>query len=323
MQPIKYAHIIQWAIETPWAILPSKLLAIQEALAFIAAGGEYSPAEIQAIVGSRTKVVEKPQPSGIAVLPLRGVIAHRADMLKESSGGISVESFTAQLRELIADPKIGSIVLDVDSPGGVVTGVEELAAEMYEARKIKPIVASVNAMAASAAYWIASAASEISVTPSGLVGSIGVFAAHEDRSALMEKLGVKTSLISAGKYKVENNPFGPLSDEARAYMQQQVNEYYGMFTRAVARGRGVKVADVREGFGEGRMVLAKDALAQGMIDKIETTDETIARLSASREGTVANPSANSEEPEIQAKEEEPKGRSTELERLRLEVLKAR
>ncbi len=320
---MRYAHIISYVLTTIWAIWPAKLQAMMDALSFLAAGGEYSAAEIEAIVGSRAKQAEKPKASGIAVLPLRGVISHRANMLGMSSGGTSTETFTAQFREFMADPEVGSILLDVDSPGGAVPGVDELAGEIYEARKVKPVVASINAMAASAAYWIASAASEVTITPSGEVGSIGVIAAHEDRSALLEKLGVRPTLITAGKYKGEANPYQPLTEEAREYIQSQVDDYYGMFTRAVARGRGVKVAEVREGYGEGRMVLAADALKLGMVDRIETMDETIARLRASGDGAVANPKANREELRIEANLEEPKGRSTELERARLELLRLR
>jgi signal peptide peptidase SppA len=322
MEPTKYVHIARWMAETIWAILPGKFLAMQEALAFLAAGGEFSAEEIKAIVGAAPRSTVGQGQKGVAVLPLTGVISHRAGMLSEASGGTSTERFAATFRGLMADSGISAIVLDVNSPGGSVAGVEELANEIYAARKTKPIVAHVNAQAASAAYWIASSASEISVTPSGEVGSIGVFAAHQDRSGMYEQAGVKTTLISAGRYKTEGNPYEPLSEEARAAAQKQVNAYYGMFTRAVARGRGVPVATVREGFGEGRMVLARDALGMGMVDHIETIDETLRRLQDSGSGKVANVAANTEEP-IRANMEEPARRITELDRLRLEMARLR
>jgi signal peptide peptidase SppA len=320
---MKYAHVIQWAQATPWAILPAKLTAILDALAFLAAGGEYSPAEIEAIVGTRPKQPERPTKGGIAVLPLRGTIAHRAGMMTEASGGTSTEAFSAQFREFLSDSEIGAIVLDVDSPGGTVTGVEELAAEIQQARGVKPIVAHVNAMAASAAYWIASAAEEISVTPTGAVGSIGVFTSHQDRSGMYEQMGVKNRLISAGKYKVEANPFGPLDPEAEANLQSEVDHYYGMFTKAVARGRGVPVATVREGYGQGRMVLAQEALAAGMVDYVETMDEMMRRLrKRMTSGSVASVAAKIEEPE-RAKVEEPRRGAIEIERMRLELARLR
>jgi signal peptide peptidase SppA len=178
----------------------------------------------------------------------------------------------------VNDARIGAIVFDVNSPGGSVTGVDELSKMIYDARGSKPIVAVANHLMASAAYWIGTAADELVVTPSGEVGSIGVFAAHQDVSAAMEKEGVKTTLISAGKYKTEGNPFEPLTDEAHASIQARVDDYYSMFTKAVARNRGVNVADVRGGFGEGRVVGAQQAVSLGMADRVATLDDVISGL---------------------------------------------
>jgi signal peptide peptidase SppA len=164
------------------------------------------------------------------------------------------------------------------SPGGVVTGTDELSSQIFAARGTKPIIAHVNGYAASAAYWIASAADEIVVTSSGQVGSIGVIGVHDDVSAALEKMGVKKTIISSGKYKAEGSPFGPLSDEARTHRQQEADAYYDDFVRAVARNRNVSLSAVRDGFGQGRMVRAEAAIAEGMADRIATLDETIARF---------------------------------------------
>jgi signal peptide peptidase SppA len=273
---MKYAHVARWFYTEPWAILPAKLAAMSDALTFLASGGEYTAEEIAQIVGATRPATRTS--NAIAVLPMHGVISHRAGMLSESSGGTSTERFALQFRQFLNDPNVGSILLDVDSPGGSVSGVDELSAEIYQARGRKPIVAHVNAMAASAAYWIATAADEVVVTPSGEVGSIGVFAAHQDLSAAYEREGVKTTLISAGKYKVEGNPYEPLTDEARAAIQERVSDYYSMFVAAVARNRGVSASEVRGGFGEGRMVGAKQAKALNMADRVDTYEATLERL---------------------------------------------
>jgi signal peptide peptidase SppA len=274
---MKYEHIISWAMNTPWAITPDKLATIMDLLRFRALGGRLSAEEIEQRIGA----AQAPQMrtiNRVMVMPLYGVIAQRADMMTESSGGTSIDRFTARFREAVADPGVGAIVLDVDSPGGAVSGVDELSSEIYRARGSKPIVAVANSLAASAAYWIASAADELAVTPSGEVGSIGVFAAHEDWSRAYDTAGVTPTLISAGKYKTEANPYQPLSDEARAAIQARVDDYYGMFTKAVARNRKRPLSDVRGGFGEGRVVGAREALAQGMVDSVETLDEVLARV---------------------------------------------
>jgi ClpP class serine protease len=127
------------------------------------------------------------------------------------------------------------------------------------------------------------------VTPGGMAGSIGVWTAHEDWSTYLEKKGIKVSLVSAGKFKVEGNPYGPLDDTAREAMQDVVNKYYGAFTSAVARNRGAENAKaVRDGYGEGRVLLAKDAVKEKIADRIGTFDQVIAdvrtRLEKSRTG---------------------------------------
>ncbi len=180
--------------------------------------------------------------------------------------------------EWMADPAVSAVVLNFDSPGGSVSGVPELAGDILKSRGQKPVVAIANHLCASAAYWIATAADEMVCTPSSECGSVGVLSAHQDLSGALEQAGIKTTLISAGKYKTEGAPFGPLGEEALAAIQARVDDYYGMFTAAVAKGRGVPVAQVRSGFGEGRVVGAKEAVAQGMADRIDILEGVVAEL---------------------------------------------
>lgn len=282
---MKYSHVVTEVFRKPWAILPEKFSVISEMVMLRASGGRLTEEDI------RERLLAADMHAGprnsqqtfgtAAVIPVYGVIGRRANLMSSFSGGTSVENLTKKFRAAVADPSVKAIVLDVDSPGGTVDGVDELAAEIYDSRKKKKTVAVANGMAASAAYWIASACDELVVTPSGSVGSIGVFAAHEDLSKLYETMGVKVSLVSAGKYKTEGNEYEPLSDDARAEMQSKVDAFYGMFVKAVARGRGASQADVREGFGQGRMVLASNGVKARMVDRVATLDQTLERLGAS------------------------------------------
>jgi signal peptide peptidase SppA len=214
----------------------------------------------------------------VAILPLMGSISQRSSWMSAMFGGTSTEGFTGAFRQAVGDSTVKAIVINVDSPGGTISGVDELASEIYKARGEKRIVAIANSLSASAAYWIGSAAEEFNVTPTGAVGSIGVFAAHMDASKALDSMGLKTTLISAGKYKTEGNPYEPLSDEARASMQAMVDDYYGMFVDAVARNRGVTAGRVKTGYGQGRVMGAQDALKAGMVDRVATLDQTLARL---------------------------------------------
>ena len=270
-------RVWQYVATTPWAMTAEKLAEVVAVLSFRASGGLLSPEDIAAIAGDRT---ESRSRGAVAVIPLRGMIAHRMGSLDESSGGMSVERFDRMITAAMGDASISEVLIDVDSPGGAVTGVHEMHARLMQlkGRGAKRIVAIANGMMASAAYWIASAADEIVAIPSATVGSIGVFSVHEDLSERAKQLGIKVSLISAGRHKTEGNPFEPLTDEGRAQMQHRVDEAYASFVSDVARGRRVAVKDVTSGYGEGRALGARDALAAGLIDRIATPDETIARL---------------------------------------------
>lgn len=253
----------------PWAILPQYYQALLRAVVSWSVPAE--PAAARPAQASR-------QSGAVAVLQLAGPIFPRGSALDDLFGPVaSAERFALTMRQAAADPAVGAIVLDIHSPGGSVAGIPEAVAAVRDANAQKPVVAAANHLAASAAYWIASAAREIIVTPAGEVGSIGVFAAHQDISQALDKAGVKVSLISAGKHKTEGNPYEPLTDEARESIQARVNEFYGMFVADVARGRKTSADTVRETFGEGRMVGAKQAVSLGMADGVGDLGDAIRR----------------------------------------------
>ena len=276
---MKYANIIHAFHSTPLAILPAKAEAIARFLRTKAAGADVDAEEIRAIVAAK-RGASVQMAGRVAILPVFGLLSQRVGMMEQASGGISTEEIGYALDGLVADRQVRCIVMAFDSPGGSVFGVQELGDKIRGYRDQKKIVGIADPMAASAAYWLLAQTSEITVTPSGTVGSIGVFGMHEDASAFYEQLGVKTTLVSAGKYKVEGNEFGPLDEEARAAMQERINAYYGQFVAAVAKGRGVTENKVRNGFGQGRMVLAQDTVGEGMADKVGTMEQLLKRLGA-------------------------------------------
>lgn len=284
---MKRELLIAEFLSTPWALAPERLTAFAMVLANWQFGFQADDdtmasvrADAQAATARRDAAVQ-PRGDSIAVLPLYGVVAQRANVGNISGpGATSTQRVGQALRAAVDDPSVRGIVLDIDSPGGSVFGVTELGDQIYQARAQKPVYAIANSVAASAAYWLGSQASQLFVTPSGEVGSIGVFAAHEDYSKALEAKGVKRTLISAGPYKTEGNSGEPLSDDARAFIQSRIDDYYGQFVRAVARGRGTNVAAVREGYGGGRTLGAKDAASAGMVDGVATFDDVVRKLIA-------------------------------------------
>jgi signal peptide peptidase SppA len=281
-------------LTTPWALMPERLQAMAGVLTRWSAGEpptDEAMFQIQServLRDTRKQMAAANAGSGIAVLPLYGVVTQRGNMVNDISGpgSTSTQQFTSALRQVLADDTVGQILIDIDSPGGSVYGVAELASEIVKARAQKPVVAVANSLAASAAYWIGCSASEFYVTPGGEVGSIGVWQAHFDYSKALEEEGVKTTLISAGKFKVEGNPYVPLDPEAQAFMQSRVDDYYNAFIQAVAVGRGVTVDVVRNGMGEGRVLGADAALTQRMVDGIASFDDVLARMQAKVTGNA-------------------------------------
>jgi signal peptide peptidase SppA len=281
-------------LTTPWALMPERLQAMAGVLTRWSAGEpptDEAMFQIQServLRDTRKQMAAANAGSGIAVLPLYGVVTQRGNMVDDISGpgSTSTQQFTSALRQVLTDDTVGQILIDIDSPGGSVYGVAELASEIVKARAQKPVVAVANSLAASAAYWIGCSASEFYVTPGGEVGSIGVWQAHFDYSKALEEEGVKPTLISAGKFKVEGNPYVPLDPQAQAFMQSRVDDYYNAFIQAVAVGRGVSVDDVRNGMGEGRVLGADAALAQRMVDGIASFDDVLARMQAKVTGNA-------------------------------------
>ncbi len=192
-----------------------------------------------------------------------GVLGQGGDWFVDSD----YSDIRASVRRALADASVRTIDLIIDSPGGSVLGLPETADAIHAANKIKPVRAFVTGIAASAAYWLASQASTITLTPSGEVGSVGVLDLHTDISKALENAGVKLTAVTAGEHKVERAPFAPLSDDAKAHMQAGVNDWYADFLRAIRRGRGQRVS-ANGNYGGGRMLGSRAALAEGMVDFI-------------------------------------------------------
>ncbi|MBN8987432.1 MAG: S49 family peptidase [Rhizobiales bacterium] len=217
------------------------------------------------------------QPSKIALIGVYGGLTPRGSWYGSSLSGIA-----ASVSRAAADADVAGIILDVDSPGGTVSGTAEAAAAVAEAAGKKPVIACVNTLAASAAYWIASQASELVISPSGDVGSIGAMVMHQDVSGWLEQIGLKMTLIRSEQSPMKNeaHPFAPLSDEARAFLQGRANVAGADFIKSVASGRRVTQAKVKDEFGQGRVFGAREAMARGMADRVATLDQVIGGLVA-------------------------------------------
>lgn len=274
-----YVNLIARFAAEIWAIEPAKLEEICQFLAFKADGGMLSTQEVEArVLSARREREMMESPGKVAILPVHGLIMPKASHMRMSESGTPLDAMMAEFRRLLANDDVKAIIMEHDSPGGRSDGLDEAAAEIHESRGIKPILAHVNTLSASASYYLASQADELIVSPSGRAGSIGVYTVHEDLSRMMEMRGIKREIIRSGPNKAAVNPFGPLSEASREKLQGMVMHANGQFVSAVARGRKVSKADVNEKFGGGDMFDPPELLKRGMVDRIASMKDTLARF---------------------------------------------
>lgn len=203
---------------------------------------------------------------GVAIIRIYGPLFDD-DLILPSWGMSGYGGLAVQLEAALADPAVKAVMFDIDSPGGVAApGLEDLAGDVFAGRAVKPIVANVRHMAASAAYWLASAATAVVLPDLGEAGSIGVWTLHVDYSAALEQMGVKPTLIFAGRHKVDGNPFEPLPDSVRADIQAEVDEIRARFAGAVARHRGMSASAVLD--TEARLYRGGAAVDAGLADEV-------------------------------------------------------
>lgn len=220
----------------------------------------------------------------VAVLPIRGVITPEPSIESFLFGGTALSNATAALDMALEDPEVSSIVLDIDSPGGHVTGVSEFAQKIAAADK--PVLAYVRGTAASAAYWIASAADKVFMSETAEVGSIGVIVSFLDTSKLLEAMGVEEVEIVSSQSPLKR--IDPTTDDGRAAIQARVDKFADIFISTVAKNRGVAVDTVLSDFGQGDILLAADAVKARMADEVTTFDNLIQTLHNSVEVSNSN-----------------------------------
>lgn len=231
-----------------------------------------------------------PAQGGVAIITIAGSLVNRGAFIGTNSGLVSYEGISAQLRDVRDDPEVKAVILDLDSPGGEATGMFAVAQLVKEVAAIKPVIAVVNDMAASAAYGIASAATEIVVSPTSMVGSIGVVLTHVDRSGEMANKGIKTTFIYAGAHKVDGHPFGPLSEAVKADLQAEVAKFYDTFVGLVADGRGAKLTADMARQTEARVFLGQEAVDRGLADRVASLDAVLAEYSSASSAKSAKTS---------------------------------
>lgn len=232
--------------------------------------------------GGESKVISMLAGDGIGVLQVEGTINDSRELSEE-------------LKRFREAPWIKAVVVRIDSPGGAVAPTQEIVEAIHRARKKKPLIASLGATAASGGYYIASACEKIIADPGTLTGSIGVIMELNNVEELMRKIGVKGYNIKSGVNKDIGSPFHPLSREGREILQGLVDNVYGQFVAAVAKGRGMSEAQVRK-LADGRVYSGAQAKDLGLVDQLGGLEDAI-EFAAKRAGIGEYPAVYYSQPE--------------------------
>ncbi len=215
----------------------------------------------------------KVEKEDIAVIPIHGILTKKPGAFDDFLGMTSYEKIQEEIEEALIDEKVETILLDIDSPGGEVSGLFDLADFIYESRAKKKIIAMANDDAYSAAYAIASSAEKVFLTRTSGVGSIGVIASHIDQSAFDEKQGIKYTTIFAGSRKNDLNPHEPINHEGLESLRGEVDRLYEMFVQLIARNRNLSVKTIKD--TEAGLYFGQNAIEIGLADGITTFSEFI------------------------------------------------
>lgn len=270
---------------SPWAIVPEKLREIRAIYETHMRGEKIDFKALKQKAANLAPADPDGQPvpayqvdRGVAIIAVEGVLTKNRTFFSYIFGGASMRDIGDAIRTALADTRVHSILLHVDSPGGTVDGTEELAGMVNAARGVKPIVAVADGMMASAAYWIAAAANKIYIVgETTQIGSIGVVGTHVDVSEQDRMLGEKWTEITAGKYKRIASMHRPLTEDGRAYLQAQIDTIYGVFVNSVADYRNRSVEQVIEA-ADGRIFMGQEAVQVGLADGMAAVDEIIQTL---------------------------------------------
>ncbi|BET37273.1 S49 family peptidase [Wolbachia pipientis] len=212
-------------------------------------------------------------PKGIAIIRIYGVLTKKTEAFDHILDMTSYENIHEEIESALEDKSIETILLDIDSPGGEVNGVFDLADFIYESRAKKRIIAIANDDAYSAAYAIASSAEKIFLTRTSGVGSIGVIASHIDQSRFDEKQGIKYTTIFAGSRKNDLNPHEPMTSESLESLQKEVDRLYEMFVQLIARNRNLSIEAIKS--TEAGLYFGEKAVEIGLADGVTTFFEFI------------------------------------------------
>jgi capsid assembly protease len=270
-------RVLAQVYDKPWAITPEALETILNVLT--------APQDLEAVAARLGRPLDNNGASatvrdGIAILNVEGPLFRYANLFTEISGATSVESLAQDFQTALDAPNVRQILLNVNSPGGQVDGIQELADMIRQGSQTKPVTAYVEGMAASAGYWLAAAAPRVIAAESALLGSVGVVAALTDNREAQQRQGVRRYEIVSSQSPYKRPDVS--TDAGRAQIQEVVDALADIFIGRLAAFRGTTSDQVAANFGKGKTLIARQAIAAGMADEINAFEPLVARLAAEK-----------------------------------------
>lgn len=266
---MRFQNLVKAVYYEPWLILPSAHAAVARIVAAKLQGSKMDDITMD-------DFMPDPMPyekvGGVQCIPMDGIIGRRLSAIDKKCGGCDSGELCDMLDAAMNDESVTSVLLQVDSPGGMVSGTPECAAKVSEVNAVKPVCAYTSGMMCSAAYYIASGCRMIYGSPSCDVGSIGVYMALLDSSQYFEDMGLKMDVIKDGKYKAAGLTGTSLTDEQRSLMQAEIKQIGTAFRAWVSRSRPTVSAESMQG----QSFMGWEALKAGLLDEISTRDQAIA-----------------------------------------------
>ena len=200
--------------------------------------------------------------SGVGLVEVKGLIIDPIETVK-------------QINDFKKDDKVKSVLLRIDSPGGVVGPSQEIWSAVKSLKEKKPVVVSMGSVAASGGYYIAAPATLIFANPGTITGSIGVLMKFSNLEGLMDKVGMKSFTLKTGRFKDVGSPTRKMTDDEKAMLQAVIDSTHGQFIKAVSEGRKLPEEKVRE-IADGRIFSGEQAMAQKLVDRLGTMQDALA-----------------------------------------------
>lgn len=279
---MKYENVVNFLNGSIWASDENQLMAVLSMAETIASGSDavkvrgdrYRKSAEQKLEvhtgGAQVRLTDK----GTAIVPIMGVISPKANMFMSWSGGTSSMSLRNVARTLAKDGRVKRVVLHVDSGGGAALGVPEAAHELLKLRAVKPVIAVINGVGASGAYWLASTAHKIVVEPSSIVGSVGVFQIAMTAAEKYAKDGIDVRVIRKGALKYTPNSVEPFTDAGLQRAQDEVDRVYATFVTAIKENRNITMSKA-EALADGTVETGQAAVDRGFADEVGTYESVV------------------------------------------------